>query len=100
MYVIVALVAAQHMFASVTLRATPSFAFLESRTFQILGNVSYSFYLWQSLVISFVKRIVAMAIGAHVAPAPEHADELPERRVMPAASLLSPIRDSGARGDA
>jgi peptidoglycan/LPS O-acetylase OafA/YrhL len=60
----VALVAAIHLFASVTLRATSQFAFLESAAFQFLGKVSYSFYLWHLLVVSAVKRV----IGAFVIP--------------------------------
>jgi peptidoglycan/LPS O-acetylase OafA/YrhL len=59
---LIALAAAIHLFASITLRATAGFAFLESRAFQFLGKVSYSFYLWQSLVVSAVKRVVAAVI--------------------------------------
>jgi peptidoglycan/LPS O-acetylase OafA/YrhL len=32
--------------------------FLESRAFQFLGQISYSFYLWHALVMSLVKRPV------------------------------------------
>jgi peptidoglycan/LPS O-acetylase OafA/YrhL len=54
------------MFASVTVRATSEFAFLETRAFQFLGKVSYSFYLWHLLVVSAVKRIVMMLLVPHV----------------------------------
>jgi len=56
--VCVAFAASVHLFASVCLNAGREFAFLCSRTFQFLGNVSYSFYLWHSLVMSVVKRTV------------------------------------------
>lgn len=54
----VAFVAALHMFASVTLDASRQVAFLRGRTFQFLGLISYSFYLWHSLVMGVVKRYV------------------------------------------
>jgi peptidoglycan/LPS O-acetylase OafA/YrhL len=62
---VIALAAAVHLFASITLRATSEFAFLESRAFQFLGKISYSFYLWQSLVVSAVKRVVGAWITPH-----------------------------------
>ena len=57
-----ALIAAVHMFASITLRATPQFAFLETRAFQFLGKISFSFYLWNATVIWVVKRVVSALI--------------------------------------
>lgn len=55
---VVALLASLHMFACVTLNEKGQFAFLKSATFQFLGNISYSFYLWHVLVMAFVKRLV------------------------------------------
>lgn len=62
----VAFAASVHMFASVTLRATSEFAFLETRTFQFLGKISYSFYLWHLLVVSALKRVVISYVVPHV----------------------------------
>ena len=45
------------MFASVCLNASRQLAFLCGKTFQFLGNISYSFYLWHALVMSVTKRI-------------------------------------------
>lgn len=68
---IVAFAASLHLFASVCLAAGREFGFLTGRTFQFLGNVSYSFYLWHALVMAAVKRLVAFyvepATGATVA---------------------------------
>lgn len=61
---VVAFAAALHMFASVCLNASRQVAFLSGRTFQFLGLISYSFYLWHSLVMSTVKRVVI----PHVVP--------------------------------
>lgn len=55
---VIAFVASIHLFASVCLNASRQFAFLNGRTFQFLGLISYSFYLWHSLVMSVVKRII------------------------------------------
>jgi peptidoglycan/LPS O-acetylase OafA/YrhL len=55
---VIAFAASLHMFASVCLGASRQFAFLTGRTFQFLGLTSYSFYLWHSLVMSVVKRVV------------------------------------------
>lgn len=55
---VIAFVASLHMFASVCLNASRQFAFLNGKTFQFLGLISYSFYLWHSLVMSVVKRII------------------------------------------
>jgi polysaccharide biosynthesis protein PslH len=54
--VIVAFLASLHLFASITLSASRQFGFLKSRTFQFLGTISYSFYLWHALVMSATKR--------------------------------------------
>lgn len=55
---VIALVASLHMFASVCLNASRQSFFLTSRLFQFLGLISYSFYLWHSLIMSVVKRVV------------------------------------------
>jgi peptidoglycan/LPS O-acetylase OafA/YrhL len=54
----IAFVAALHMFASVCLGASRQIAFLGTRPFQFLGNISYSFYLWHLLIMSSVKRVI------------------------------------------
>jgi polysaccharide biosynthesis protein PslH len=54
---VVAFAASLHLFASVTLNASRQFAFLQSRAFQFLGTISYSFYLWHALVMSATKRV-------------------------------------------
>ena len=59
---LVAFAASLHMFASVCLNASRQFAFLSSRTFQFLGLISYSFYLWHALVMSAVKRIIPLIL--------------------------------------
>jgi len=59
---LLALLAAIHMFASITLCATPRFKFLETRPFQFLGKISYSFYLWHAPVIGAAKRLVSALI--------------------------------------
>ena len=59
---LLAFVAALHMFASVCTDASRQFAFLTSRAFQFLGTISYSFYLWHSLVMSVTKRVIAPLI--------------------------------------
>ncbi len=61
----VAFVASVHMFACACLNARGEFRFLDTRLFQFLGNVSYSFYLWHGLVMAAVKRVV----NSHIAPA-------------------------------
>ena len=55
---LVAFVASLHLFASVTLNASRQARFLCGRVFQFLGNISYSFYLWHTLVMALFKRIV------------------------------------------
>jgi peptidoglycan/LPS O-acetylase OafA/YrhL len=60
----VAFVAALHAFAGICLNASRETAWLNGRTFQFLGAISYSFYLWHSLVMSFTKR----AVNAYVIP--------------------------------
>jgi polysaccharide biosynthesis protein PslH len=52
-----AFIASVHLFASITLDASRSFAFLKGRLFQFLGTISYSFYLWHALIMSATKRI-------------------------------------------
>lgn len=59
---VIAFIASLHLFASVTLDASRQTAFLSGRTFQFLGNISYSFYLWHTLVMAFVKRFVTPLI--------------------------------------
>jgi peptidoglycan/LPS O-acetylase OafA/YrhL len=60
----VAFVAALHAFAGICLNASRQTAWLNGRTFQFLGTLSYSFYLWHSLVMSFTKR----AVNAYLVP--------------------------------
>jgi len=54
----IAFAASLHLFASVTLNASNQTQFLCGRVFQFLGNISYSFYLWHTLVMALFKRIV------------------------------------------
>jgi peptidoglycan/LPS O-acetylase OafA/YrhL len=63
---LVAFVAGLHMFASVTVSASRQSAFLSGRTFQFLGTISYSFYLWHTLLISTVKRVITPYIVPEV----------------------------------
>jgi len=67
-FALIALLAAIHMFASITLRATAQLAFLETRPFQFLGTVSYSFYLWHAPLVSLVKRLVSALIVSRFGP--------------------------------
>ncbi|HEY6642231.1 acyltransferase [Povalibacter sp.] len=55
---LLAFVASLHLFASVTLNASRQTQFLCGSVFQFLGNISYSFYLWHTLVMALFKRIV------------------------------------------
>jgi peptidoglycan/LPS O-acetylase OafA/YrhL len=61
---LIAFIAALHMFAGICLNASRQTAWLNGPTFQFLGAISYSFYLWHSLVMSFSKRLV----NAYVVP--------------------------------
>jgi peptidoglycan/LPS O-acetylase OafA/YrhL len=63
-FALIAFAASVHLFASVCVRATEHTRFLEGRTFQFLGTISYSFYLWHVLVMAVVKRIVSPPIVA------------------------------------
>ena len=63
---LVALAASLHAFASVVTRASRQLRFLESETFQFLGQISYSFYLWHMVVIAFVKRPVISQVVPRV----------------------------------
>ncbi|HET8936708.1 MAG TPA: acyltransferase [Polyangiales bacterium] len=63
---IVAFVASLHMFACVVYRSSRQFSFLDSRVFQFLGRISYSFYLWHTLVMSVIKRLVTPFVVPHV----------------------------------
>ena len=54
---VLAFVASVHMFASVCLNSSKQIGFLNGRTFQFLGTISYSLYLWHVLVIAVTKRI-------------------------------------------
>jgi peptidoglycan/LPS O-acetylase OafA/YrhL len=60
----IAFVAALHAFAAICSNASRQTAWLNGPTFQFLGSISYSFYLWHSLVMSFTKR----AVNAYVVP--------------------------------
>jgi peptidoglycan/LPS O-acetylase OafA/YrhL len=57
--------ASLHMFASITLNASRQFAFLGSRVFQFVGTISYSFYLWHTLVVSATKRLAIAYVIPH-----------------------------------
>jgi hypothetical protein len=57
--------ASLHMFASITLNASRQFAFLGSRALQFVGTISYSFYLWHSLVVSAMKRLAIAYVIPH-----------------------------------
>jgi peptidoglycan/LPS O-acetylase OafA/YrhL len=63
---LVAFLASLHMFASVVYRSSRQLGFLDSPAFQFFGNVSYSFYLWHTLVMSVVKRIVTPYVVPHI----------------------------------
>jgi len=59
----VAFAASLHMFACACFNARGEFSILNSRLFQFLGNISYSFYLWHGLVMAAVKRVVSQEIA-------------------------------------
>ena len=63
--VLVALLASLHMFASICLNGSRQTAFLRGPTFQFLGNISYSFYLWHTLAMGLVKRLVVPYVVPH-----------------------------------
>lgn len=63
--VLLALLASIHMFASICLDGSRQTAFLRGPTFQFLGNISYSFYLWHTLAMGFVKRLVVPYVVPH-----------------------------------
>ncbi len=52
-----AFLASLHMFASVCLNSSRQVAFLNGPTFQFLGTISYSLYLWHVLVMAVTKRL-------------------------------------------
>ena len=60
--VIIAFAASLHLFASVCLGVSRQTTFLRSATFQFLGRISYSFYLWHALVMALMKRIVIAVV--------------------------------------
>jgi peptidoglycan/LPS O-acetylase OafA/YrhL len=62
---LVAFGASLHMFASITLNTSRQFAFLGSRALQFVGTISYSFYLWHSLVVSTMKRLAIAYVIPH-----------------------------------
>ncbi len=55
---VVAFLASIHLFASVTVNASAQSAFLCGPTFQFLGRISYSFYLWHTPVMAAIKLFV------------------------------------------
>jgi len=59
---VVAFIASLHMFGCACFNPRGEFSVLNSRVFQFLGNISYSFYLWHGLVMAAVKRIVSIVI--------------------------------------
>ena len=61
-YALIALLASIHLFASVCVNASRQSSFLGSRTWQFLGNISYSFYLWHVLVMGAVKRVMGAVL--------------------------------------
>jgi peptidoglycan/LPS O-acetylase OafA/YrhL len=54
---LIAFVASLHLFACVCLNSSKQMAFLNGRTFQFLGTISYSLYLWHVLVMAVTKRV-------------------------------------------
>jgi peptidoglycan/LPS O-acetylase OafA/YrhL len=63
---VVAFIAALHAFAAICLNSSRQTRWLNGRTFQFLGTISYSFYLWHSLVMSFTKRAVSAYVVPHL----------------------------------
>lgn len=59
---LVAFIASLHMFGCACFNARGELSILNSRTFQFLGNISYSFYLWHGLVMAAVKRVVSIEV--------------------------------------
>jgi len=59
---VAAFVASLHLFGCACFNARGEFSILNSRAFQFLGNISYSFYLWHGLVMAAVKRVVSIMI--------------------------------------
>jgi peptidoglycan/LPS O-acetylase OafA/YrhL len=53
----IAFIASLHLFACVCLNSSRQVAFLNGRTFQFLGTISYSLYLWHVLVMAVTKRL-------------------------------------------
>ncbi|HKE92897.1 MAG TPA: acyltransferase [Povalibacter sp.] len=61
---LIAFAASLHLFGSVTVAASRQTRFLSGPVFQFLGRISYSFYLWHTLVMATVKRYVVPPIVA------------------------------------
>jgi len=66
--VVLALLASLHMFASICLNASRQTVFLQGPTFQFLGNISYSFYLWHTLAMGLVKRVAMPHVPPEFGP--------------------------------
>lgn len=63
-----ALLAATYFIGAVCFSNGPTTAALRLRPFQLLGDVSYSFYLWHPVVMFGVKKVVTAVILPHTGP--------------------------------
>jgi len=68
LWALIALLAATHMFAAVTLQRGVFTRFLESPAWQFLGNISFSFYLISGVVMFAVKRVCYWMLGSDPHP--------------------------------
>jgi peptidoglycan/LPS O-acetylase OafA/YrhL len=65
---IVALLAGTYLMSAVCLSAGMLSEWLRTRTMQLLGNISYSFYLWHPVTMFAVKKIVITLLLPHYGP--------------------------------
>jgi peptidoglycan/LPS O-acetylase OafA/YrhL len=84
---LLAIVAGTLLFAAVVSGAGLLPRLLQTRLFQFLGTISYSFYLWHTLVMFVIKRILARTMD--VAAAPEVATWLFALLSLPPALFVS-----------